>query len=151
MAFGKKEKEEQIVEQSDDETEDSPNGAGEHGFSGIYPGAAYARTRPSATSGRTFIIIHEDGRGSFKIDKFDNQPEAQAFVEGLLTKGVAPEAVETYWALKFDFDVSYRPVVDFKAAALDRLASSGLVAPATKGSGGPPDSFPGSVEHLIPA
>jgi len=147
MAFGKKDdKRDEVVEGPDgDATEGSGNGAGEHGFSGVYPGAAYARTRPPETGGRTFIIIHEASGGGRKINQFDSQPEAQAFVERLLCEGIIREAIDTYWALKFDFDVSFRPVVDFKAAALDRLASSGVMAPSARAPEGPPDGFPGSI------
>lgn len=120
MPFGKNDKRETAVEdvaitrRVEDLGVETPDGPGEHGFSALYPGAAYNGTQVADTNGRIFIVIHGDGRGAHRINQFDSQSEAQRFVEELLTQGVDAEAVETYRASKFDFEVSFRPVVHFK-------------------------------------
>lgn len=122
MPFGKNDKREKGVEALAIERNGEglavgvPSGAGEHGFSGLHPGTSYSETRVAETNGRVYIIIHDDGRGGHTINQFDNQPEAQAFVEELLTRGINQEAIDTYRASKFDFDVSFRPVVHFQAS-----------------------------------
>lgn len=78
--------------------------------------AVLDRSPDPETRGRTILLVHHDERDGLKVDSFDSDDEAQAFLEELLSQGVDRESIEAYRASGLDFDVSSRPVVRFQSA-----------------------------------
>ena len=106
-----------------------PSGPGIHELSGTNrptaPGVTHVPDRVEygvegrpipETPDEVFMIIFLDERREPKVHRLPDEPQARAFVEALLSKGVEREAIETYQASKIDFDITFKPVVRFKGA-----------------------------------
>lgn len=91
------------------------SGADEQGPSPSYSDASPERSPEPETRGRTIMLVHHEEGGVLKVDSFDSDREAQAFVEELLRRGVERESIEAYRASRLDFDVNFRPVVHFQS------------------------------------
>ena len=80
----------------------------------VYGDAAPVRGAPPETGGEIMIITHRDPGEAPRLSRFDSELEAQAFVEDLIRQGLEQAAIETLRAYKLDFEVSFKPIVDFK-------------------------------------
>ncbi len=93
-----------------------PSDPHEEELSPSFSDAGPDRSPEPETRGRTIVLVHHEERDVLKVDSFDSDREAEAFVEELLSRGVDRESIEAYRASRLDFDVSFRPVVHLQSA-----------------------------------